>query len=62
MLFKKSERKKHGIGAILAVGALAAVGAVSITKCGKRMIGDAVCKVKSFFQKKECPCEDGQDS
>ena len=61
MIFKKNERKKHGIGAILAVGALAAVGAVSITRSGKRMLSDAACKVKGFFQKKECPCEDGQE-
>lgn len=61
MFFKKSERKKHGIGAILTVGALAAVGVVSITRCGKRIFDDTVCKLKSFFTKKECPSGDGQD-
>lgn len=57
MFFRKTERKKHSACVILTVGALAAIGAVSITKCGKRMINDACCKVKSFFKKeKSCMC------
>ena len=57
MFFRKTERKKHSACLILTVGALAAIGAVSITKCGKQMINDACCKVKSFFKKeKNCMC------
>ena len=62
MFFKKSERKKHGIGAILTVGALAAVGVVSITRCGKRILNDTTSKIKGFFVKKECPSDDGQEA
>ncbi len=38
MLMKKSGRKKAGICVILTVGALAAVGALAITKKGKEMM------------------------
>ncbi len=55
MFFRKTERKRHSIGAILTVGALAAIGALSITRCGKQMLNDAMCKVKGFF-KKESEC------
>lgn len=55
MFFRKTERKKHGVGVILTVGALAAIGAVTVTKCGKQMLNDAMCKVKGFF-KKESGC------
>lgn len=51
MLFKKTERKKHGACVILAVGALATIGAVSITRCGKQMVNEVCCKVKGIFKK-----------
>ena len=57
MFFGKTERKKHNVGAILTIGALAAIGAISITRCGKQMLGEACCKVKSFLKKeKSCIC------
>lgn len=57
MFFRKTERKKHSACVILTVGALAAIGAISITKCGKQMLNEACCKVKSFFKKeKSCMC------
>lgn len=56
MFFRKTERKKHSACAILAVGALAAIGAVSITRCGKQMINEMMCKVKGFFKKEQCMC------
>ncbi len=56
MFFRKTERKKHSACAILAIGALAAIGAVSITRCGKQIINDMVCKVKSFFKKEQSMC------
>ena len=51
MLFGKSERKKHTAPVILTIGALAAIGAVSITRSGKQMIKNTVSKAKSLFNK-----------
>ncbi len=51
MFFRKSERKRRGIGAILTIGALAAIGAVNITRSGKKAVNNAVTKVKDFFMK-----------
>ena len=56
MLFRKSERKKHSAVLVLAVGALATVGALSITKCAKDMLCDTKNKIKDFFSKKKCEC------
>lgn len=56
MFLKKTERKKHSVCAILTVGALAAIGAVSITRCGKQLINDMVCKVKRFLKKERNMC------
>ena len=56
MFFRKPERKSHGTCVILAIGALAAIGAVSITKSGKQMINEIKCKVKGFFNKERCMC------
>ena len=53
MFFRKSERKRRGIGAILTIGALAAVGAVNITRSGKRAVNNAMTKVKDFFMKEK---------
>ena len=58
MFFRKTERKKHSVGAILTVGALATVGVLSITRCGKQMINNAMCRVKGFFKKGNgCACQ-----
>ena len=51
MFFRKSERKRRGVGAILTIGALAAIGAVNITRSGKKAVNNAVTKVKDFFVK-----------
>ena len=56
MFFRKTERKKHSACVILTVGALAAIGAISVTRCGKQMLNDAMYKVKSFLKKKSCIC------
>jgi hypothetical protein len=59
MFFRKPEQKKHSACLILAVGALAAIGAMSITRCGKEAINEMCCKVKKFFKKEKSmlPCE-----
>ena len=49
MFFRKTERKSHSMGAILLVGALAAVGAVTVVKCGKQIANDAMTKMKGFL-------------
>ena len=49
MFFKKGERKKHSAACILAVGMLATVGALSITRKGKQIIKNVKCKMKSMF-------------
>ena len=51
MLFGKSDRKKHTAPVILTVGALAAIGAISITRSGKQMFKNTVNKAKSLFNK-----------
>ena len=56
MFFKKTERKKHSACVILTIGALAAIGAVSITKSGKQMISELGTKMKRFFKKEGCEC------
>lgn len=58
MFFRKCEKKKHSsIPIILTIGALAAVGAVSITKCGKDMMNCAWDKMKSLFKKGKDACQ-----
>lgn len=56
MFFRKNERKSRGTCVILAIGALAAIGAVSITRTGKQMLNEACCKVKGFFAKTKSMC------
>ena len=53
MLLRKTDRKKHTAPVILTVGALAAIGAVSITKSGKQMLKNATNRVKGFFNKSD---------
>lgn len=57
MFYRKNERKPHSARVILTVGALAAVGAISIFKCGKQMAGEALCKVKQFFKSEKAVCQ-----
>ncbi len=56
MFFRKTERRKHSAVAILTVGALAAVGAVTVGKCAKRAANDIMCKIKAMFKSEECVC------
>ena len=57
MFFRKCEKKKHTSAKfILLVGALAAVGAFSITRKGKDFMCMAKEKITSFF-KKDSRCE-----
>lgn len=58
MFYRKNERKTHNVRVILIVGALAAVGAMSIFRCGKQMAGEALCKVKSMFRSEKVMCPD----
>lgn len=58
MFFKKTERKKHSAACILAIGALAAIGALSITRRGKSMVRDAKNKMKNLLGKCECNSSD----
>lgn len=51
MIFGKSERKKHTAPVILTIGALAAIGAVSITRSGKQMVKNTVTAAKNLFNK-----------
>ena len=56
MFFRKTERKRYGTCFILAVGALATVGAITVVRYGKQMVKDAEGKVKGLLQKKSCSC------
>ncbi len=49
MLFRKCERKKHSICIILTIGALAAVGAMTISKKGKQMCRQTMNKMKNML-------------
>ncbi len=62
MFFKKTEQKKHSACLILAVGALAAIGVASITKCGKTALCNMKCKIMSLFKKdgSSCSCNNGE--
>ena len=57
MLFRRTERKKHSVCAILTVGALATIGAVAVTQYARQMLDGAVSKVKGFFSKEKCGCQ-----
>ena len=51
MFFNKTERKKSNMGLILTVGALAAVGVLSITQKGKTLMNSALAKAKDMWNK-----------
>ena len=53
MFFSKSEKKRSTVPMILAVGALAFVGAASITNKGKRMMCSVIDKCKSMVKKND---------
>ena len=50
MFSKKCGKKKYGLYAVLMIGALAAVGAVSIKNCGKNALDTMLKKMKKFFK------------
>ena len=54
MFFGKSDRKRHSALPVLVVGALALVGAVSITKKGKAVVRGATNKLKGMMGKGDC--------
>lgn len=56
MFFGKNERKRSSVAPILVVGALALVGAVSVTQKGKAIIKNAARKVKGAMSG-GCGCE-----
>ena len=56
MFFRKTERKRYGACFILAVGALATIGAISVVRYGKGMIKDAGGKIKDILKKDKCMC------
>ena len=49
MMFGKSEKKKSAAPFFLTIGALAVIGAASITNKGKRILNSAVSKMKSVM-------------
>ena len=57
-MFGKSERKRRNPTLTLAVGALAAIGAVSIVKCGKRVVGELGKKVKTIMRGCSDECQE----
>ena len=59
MLFKKTERKKIPAMLGLTVGALAAVGVVSLKNKGKGIINSVSSKMKNMMKKAkdECPMD-----
>ncbi len=57
MFFGKCEKKKHSATLILTVGALAAIGAMSITKCGKQMMQCMKQKITDIFNKEKAMCD-----
>jgi len=57
MLFKKSERKRMNPYVTMAIGTLAVIGAVSIVRCGKRMVRHTcdkmTCMVRQVMNRNE---------
>ncbi len=52
-MFSRNEKKKSAAPLFLTIGALAMIGAISITKCGKRIIHCMKEKVEGVFKKKD---------
>ncbi len=57
MFCHKKETKKRSLGVVLTVGALAAVGIIAITKCGKNAAMNMKDKMCDFFKKKKNECD-----
>ena len=53
MLFGKCDKKRGTSYVMVLVGALAVIGAASITNKGRKMISSACCKVKSMVGRGE---------
>ena len=53
-MFGKSEKKRGSLSSLLMIGALAVVGAASITNKGKKLARDFVNKCRSIVKKKNC--------
>lgn len=53
MIFGKNEKKRSSVPGILMIGALAVVGAASITNKGKQMVSGLVTKCKNMVSKKD---------
>ena len=51
MYYRRNGRKKYSCCVILAIGALAAVGAVTVTKSGKKIMSEALTKAKGLINK-----------
>lgn len=56
MFSKKSTMKKGATCAILTVGALAAIGACTVKKCGENMLTEMKSKISGMFSKSNCSC------
>ena len=61
MFLRKTERKRHSVCVILTIGALAAVGAITVTRSGKQILREATSKIKGFFKKDSCECQIDRD-
>jgi len=61
MFFRRTDRKRHGACFILAVGALATVGAISVIRYGKQVMKGTGSKIKSFLKKDSCMCMSGDE-
>lgn len=61
MFFKKTEKKHMNPYVAIAVGTLAMIGAVSIVKCGKRVVrctcDKMTCMIKGIMGKSEIESE-----
>ena len=53
MLFRRSEKSHLRPGTVIVIGALAALGAVSIADKGKRLVKDTWHKMCAIFKKDE---------
>lgn len=60
MLIKKPERRRCHPCLIVAIGALAVIGAVSVTEKGKVWLSSKMARAKALISKRqsECGCED----
>ena len=56
MFFRKTERKRYSACFVLAVGALATVGAITVVRHGKQMAGSVGGKIKDWLNKDKCMC------